>query len=94
LQCLKHLMQLSGACVSFLSDVFTTVAKNVREKPRNLLPLKFISDSKRSNFENRTESVRSIAEKRAFRRIISRLYRSGVQSSNEKSLLLLGSIAN
>ena len=64
----------------------------VREKPQNLFPLKFISDSKRSYFREpyRIGEVQSFGEKRAFRRIISRLHRSGVQSSNEKSLLLLG----
>src|ERR1700738_5704719 len=38
--------------------------------------------------------VQSVGEKRDFRRIISRLCRSGVQCSNEKSLLLLGLTAN
>jgi hypothetical protein len=36
----------------------------VREKPQNLFPLKFISDSKRSNFENRTESEESRASEK------------------------------
>jgi hypothetical protein len=36
----------------------------VREKPQNLFPLKFISNSKRSNFENRTESVEARASER------------------------------
>ncbi len=33
-------------------------------KPQNLFPLKFISNLKRSNFENRTESVESRASER------------------------------
>lgn len=37
--------------------------------------------------------VQSFGEKRALRRTIGRLCRSGVRSSNEKSLLLLGLIA-
>jgi hypothetical protein len=37
--------------------------------------------------------VQSFGEKRAVRRTISRLARSGVRSSNEKSLLLQGLIA-
>src|ERR1700676_5028255 len=37
--------------------------------------------------------VQSFGEKRAFRRTIGRLCRSGVRNSNEKSLLLLGLIA-
>jgi len=41
----------------------------------------------------RIEGVQSFGEKRAFRRTIGRLCRSGVRSSNEKSLLLLGQIA-
>jgi hypothetical protein len=36
----------------------------VREKPQNLFPLKFISNSKRSIFENRIESVKSRAWER------------------------------
>ena len=43
---------------------------------------------------SRTGGVQSFGDKRAFRRKISRHYRSRVQSSNEKSLLLLGLIAN
>jgi hypothetical protein len=42
----------------------------------------------------RIGGVQSFGEKRVFRRIISRLCRSGVRSSNEKSPLLLGLIAN
>src|SRR6266852_5754599 len=42
----------------------------------------------------RIGGVQSFGEKRAFRRIISRLWRLGVQSSNEKSLLPLGLTAN
>jgi len=36
----------------------------LREKPQNLFPLKFISNSKRSIFENRIESVKSRAWER------------------------------
>jgi hypothetical protein len=36
----------------------------VREKTQNLFPLEFISNSKRSNFENRTEPVKSRASER------------------------------
>jgi hypothetical protein len=36
----------------------------VREKPPNLFPLKFISNSKCWNFENRTESVKSKASEK------------------------------
>jgi hypothetical protein len=36
----------------------------VREKPQNLFPLKLISNSKRSNLENRTESVKSRASEK------------------------------
>jgi hypothetical protein len=36
----------------------------VREEPQNLFLLKFVSNSKRSNFEDRTESVRSRASER------------------------------
>src|SRR5258707_13556024 len=42
----------------------------------------------------RIGEVQSLGEKRAFRRIISRFRRSGVQISNEKSLLLLGLVAS
>jgi hypothetical protein len=42
----------------------------------------------------RIGGVQSSGEKRAFRRIISRPCRSAVRSSDEKSLLLLGLIAN
>jgi GNAT superfamily N-acetyltransferase len=42
----------------------------------------------------RSGGVQSFGEKRAFRRIISRLCRLGVQSPNEKSLLPLASTAN
>jgi hypothetical protein len=42
----------------------------------------------------RIGGVQSFGEKRATRRIISRLCRPGVRSSNEKSPLLLGLIAN
>jgi hypothetical protein len=36
----------------------------VREKPQNLFPMKLICNLKRSNFENRTESVESRASER------------------------------
>jgi hypothetical protein len=36
----------------------------VREKPQNLFPLSLVSNSKRLNFENRTESVESRASER------------------------------
>jgi hypothetical protein len=36
----------------------------VREEPQNLFSLKFISPSKRWNFENRTESAESRASER------------------------------
>jgi hypothetical protein len=36
----------------------------VREKPQNLFPLRLISNSKRLNFENRTEWVESRASER------------------------------
>ncbi len=39
------------------------------------------------------DGVQSFGEKRAFRRTIGQLCRSGVRSSNEKSLLLLGLFA-
>ena len=40
------------------------------------------------------DGVQSFGEKQAFQRILGRLCRSGHRSSNEKSLLLLGSIAS
>ena len=41
----------------------------------------------------RIDRVQSFGEKRAFRRMLSRLCRSRARSSNEKSLLLLGLVA-
>ena len=37
------------------SNLDMEIRRSVREKRQNLFPLKFISNSKRSNFENRTE---------------------------------------
>ena len=64
----------------------------VREELQNPISLQFISLSKHSDFENRTESgrVQSSGEELAIRRRMSRLCRLGVRSSNEKSMLLLG----
>jgi hypothetical protein len=68
----------------------------VRAESQNHSLLNFISSSKRLNFENRTESSESRASERngPFGEIMSRLCRLGVRSPNEKSVLLLGLIAD
>ena len=67
-----------------------------REKPQKPLYAEVHKQLETFDFREpyRIGEVQSLGEKRAFRRIIGRLRRSGVQSSNEKSLLLLGLIAN
>jgi hypothetical protein len=67
----------------------------VREKLQNRISSEFISCSKHSNFENRTES----AESRALERIEPfgeewRALPLEVRNSNQKLLSILGSIAN
>jgi hypothetical protein len=46
-----------------LEIIYQTLSP-VRKKRQNLFPLKFISNSKRSNFENRTEWMESRASER------------------------------
>ncbi len=68
----------------------------IREEPQNRSSLKFTSSSKTFEFREpyRIFGVQSSGEKWAIRRIMRRLCRSGVRSSDEKSLLLEGLIAN
>jgi len=68
----------------------------VREKPQKPLYAEVHKQLETFHFREpyRIGEVQSLGEKRAFRRIIGRLRRSGVQTSNEKPLLLWGLIAN
>ena len=84
----------SGGTRTSIWRVRNQTLSPVREKWQNLFPLKFISRSETFEFREpyRMDGVQSFGEKRDFRRTIGRLCRSGVRSSNEKSLLLLGLI--
>jgi hypothetical protein len=68
---------------------------HVRQKRQNLFPMKFISNSKGSIIENRTEWVESRASERNghLENNICPPCRSGVRSPDEKSLLLPDLIA-